>query len=452
MKKATFLLLIVFVLGGVYLSRSAGSALTTAPEPAPTATGGVAGEGERGAPSGESQPKTLEPANETRDSQQAPDETQKRNLQTQLQGLKIKAAALLPGGTRTAERTKLITDLNDLEKLLNGVGPDNKRALDSIQTKLNGLQMTQERLSRPAGDPTPDVEAVNKRKNDLFGKIAELEKNANSLRQTEPKSEEKNKLANDIGQLRLDVEKADPADLKNLSDLEKKYNENSQSYQRLKNEQSPSSSWLEWIIYGLVGLVILGGIGTLGYFWWKSRQHEEFAQLGKFEGLKAGHRDLSRKIGEIEKVVTNLSQQAAQQKSEISLLKQNLANRAVNASAPAAFSPPVQREQPRFPVSVEDYVARSGQNQPVRFDYKESMLVPDAEGTGGMLLVRDDGQLFLVPSFKFFQTGNDYSTYLSEYFDCARPVAGTVWIRQPATVTAQDGGWQIAQKGDIEVR
>lgn len=439
MKKATFLLLIVFVLGGAFLSRSAGSASTTAPEPAPTATTGDA--------SGESQP----PVNETRDSQQAPDETQKKNLQAQLQGLKNKAAALLPGGTRAGERTKLITDINDLEKQLNGVGPDNKRVLESIQTKLAGLQMTQERLSRPAGDATPDIDAINKRRGDLLTKIAELEKNANLLPQEGPKIEERNKLVNDIGQLRLDAEKADASDPKNFDPLFKKYTELLNTYTGLKAVQPQSSSWLEWLIYGIVGLVILGGLGALGFFWWKSRERDEAAQLGKFEGLKAGHRDLSRKITEIEKVVTNLSQQVAQQKSEISVLKQGLA-KPVNASAPEAFSPPVQREQPRFPVSVEDYVARSGQNQPVRFDYKEGMLVPDAEGTGGMLLVKDDGQLFLVPSFRFFQTGNDYSTYLSEYFDCARPVAGTVWVRQPATVNARDGGWHLATKGDIEVR
>jgi hypothetical protein len=58
----------------------------------------------------------------------------------------------------------------------------------------------------------------------------------------------------------------------------------------------------------------------------------------------------------------------------------------------------------------------------------------------------------LVPSLTFFSTKAEYTTYFERYFSCAKPMGGTVWIRQPATVSRTDGGWQLASMGELEVR
>jgi hypothetical protein len=83
------------------------------------------------------------------------------------------------------------------------------------------------------------------------------------------------------------------------------------------------------------------------------------------------------------------------------------------------------------------------------------MLVQDAEQEGGLLVVRDDasdGLLYLVPSFGFFQTKSDYTNYFERYYACTRPAGGNVWIRQPATVNPVNGGWQLANQGELEIR
>ncbi len=84
------------------------------------------------------------------------------------------------------------------------------------------------------------------------------------------------------------------------------------------------------------------------------------------------------------------------------------------------------------------------------------MLVEDGDNEGNLLVVRDDStpvnSLYLVPSLGFFHTKSDYTSYFENYYACARPTGGSVWIRQPATVNRVNGGWQLAQPGELEVR
>ena len=124
-----------------------------------------------------------------------------------------------------------------------------------------------------------------------------------------------------------------------------------------------------------------------------------------------------------------------------------------------AFAPPpppvdvYQPPPPRFPVSVEDYLAKQGAGAvAVKYDYKEGMLVQDSGNEGGLLVVQDGGRSFLVPSFGFFQTKSDFTTYFERYYACDRPMGGNVWIKQPASVRSADGGWRLESQGELEVR
>ena len=67
----------------------------------------------------------------------------------------------------------------------------------------------------------------------------------------------------------------------------------------------------------------------------------------------------------------------------------------------------------------------------------------DSDGRDGLLMVPRVGQ---------FQTRQDFHTYFGKYYDCQYPTAGDVWIVSPAIVSTVPGGWQLREKGVLEVR
>ena len=131
----------------------------------------------------------------------------------------------------------------------------------------------------------------------------------------------------------------------------------------------------------------------------------------------------------------------------------------VTAQAFTSFDEPVERDEPVFPISIGDYLTkmRSSSNI-VRPDFQNDILVSDPGGTGELVLIRDatmpdDLQpLFVVPRATQFQTKQDFYTYYQKYYECARPSAGDVWIIDPAVVSKVSGGWQLREKGVLEVR
>jgi peptidoglycan hydrolase CwlO-like protein len=344
---------------------------------------------------GDSRPtKSVTPLPEANDSYLVSIRNQKKNVLEQISTIEDKAKSLKKGGSRDSLRIELLEDIRNA-----------KADLENPKTT--------------------DIELINR----IAGRIKDFE----TLYQ---------QLAVTPGRSGID---GDPA--LNASPAPAP----SQTPQKsaVEEQDKPYSFW-DWLMIGAIGLIVSGAIGTGIYFLFRSRAQEKARIQSSLNGLRARDSELSTKIEDFKKVITDLSQQVAQQKSDISRLKQGLASQPVYVPEPVA--PAYPKEQPRFPVAVEDYLAKITESRPVRFDYKEAMLVPDTENSGGMILVKDDGQIYLIPSFKFFQTKNDYSNYLERYFDCARPMAGTVWIRQPATVTKSGSGWQVVTKGDLEVR
>jgi hypothetical protein len=214
--------------------------------------------------------------------------------------------------------------------------------------------------------------------------------------------------------------------------------------------------WLKWGLIALATILILAGIVLAYGFIRNNRAREREKIAANFSGLSKQQKAFSERIRQLEEVSKNLSQQIAQQKSELSGLQQ-MSRKAPYAPPPppmSNYSQPVEVSQ--FPVMVDDYLARvKSRAIPVKYDYKERMLVEDKENEGNLLVVRDDSEenaLYLVPSFGFFQKKSDYTTYFENYYACARPVSGSIWIRQPAMVNRVNGGWQLEQLGELEVR
>lgn len=115
------------------------------------------------------------------------------------------------------------------------------------------------------------------------------------------------------------------------------------------------------------------------------------------------------------------------------------------------------KEEPDFPVSAVDYLGKMDRFATVvRPDFQNGILVNDPDGTGELVLIRDSRDetqpLFVVPSATQFQTKQDFYTYYQKYYDCNRPSAGDVWIIGPAVVERVAGGWQLREKGMLEIR
>jgi len=112
----------------------------------------------------------------------------------------------------------------------------------------------------------------------------------------------------------------------------------------------------------------------------------------------------------------------------------------------------------KFPTSVADFLTSQKQTRLVRPDFQNGFLVADTGSTGEFLLIRDSltpnqrRTLFLIPRLTQLQTKQEFYAYYENYYDCARPSTGDVWIIDPAIVSPVKGGWQLSKKGVLEVR
>jgi hypothetical protein len=116
-----------------------------------------------------------------------------------------------------------------------------------------------------------------------------------------------------------------------------------------------------------------------------------------------------------------------------------------------------QKDEPEFPVAAVDYLGKMNRfANVVRPDFQNGILVNDPDGDGELVLIRDSRDetqpLFVVPRATQFQTKQDFYTYYQKYYDCVRPTAGDVWIIGPAVVEKVAGGWQLREKGMLEIR
>ena len=174
----------------------------------------------------------------------------------------------------------------------------------------------------------------------------------------------------------------------------------------------------------------------------------------KLSALSSAHAEMSSRLTQLDTEVRSLAR----------LVRESLATRrsdgnpsysGFNYQSHVQDVPP--KEEPEFPVSAVDYLGKMNRfANVVRPDFQNGILVNDPDGTGELVLIRDsrdDTQpLFVVPSLTQFQTKQDFYTYYQKYYECVRPSAGDVWIIGPAVVERVAGGWQLREKGMLEIR
>lgn len=226
--------------------------------------------------------------------------------------------------------------------------------------------------------------------------------------------------------------------------------------------------WLQYALVALAGVMVLVAAGYFinqGLKGVRARTDARFASIADLQGKLAGR--LEKSVAELGQKVDALS---TQQQGDIKTINDKLnalwANIEALRKAMAQNPPggggnyheqaaPPKEEQP-FPVSAEEYLfkARRGA-QVVKSDMFKGILVNDPEGTGELVLVEDPnvpgGLLYVIPRTGSFKTRQEFS-YYEKYYDCHRLTAGTVWIVEPAVVNRVNGGWELKDKGLLEIR
>src|ERR1043165_2103547 len=240
------------------------------------------------------------------------------------------------------------------------------------------------------------------------------------------------------------------------------------------DDQNNSWIWDKLILLlqgigGLLALVLLGS--TVNYLWnrsWKTlesnvgqlvKAHVAAARDGqpdytpKLSSLASTQADINSKLSELDTEVRSLAR----------LLRDSLGRRpdrnpSSGASTYQSYAEDVSpKDEPEFPVSAVDYLGKMNRfANVVRPDFQNGILVNAPDGDGELVLIRDsrdDTQpLFVIPRATQFHTKQDFYTYYQKYYDCVRPTAGDVWIIGPAVVEKVTGGWQLREKGMLEVR
>ena len=205
----------------------------------------------------------------------------------------------------------------------------------------------------------------------------------------------------------------------------------------------------------------------------QSQQHLEH-RLGKATATQASvtreaQKDILDKLSSLSSAQSDTNSRLHDVHTEIRTLARLVRESSVSrgdgrsyASLAASYSyndPAPPKEEPEFPVSAFDYLDKMTRySNVVKPDFQNGILINDPDGTGELMLIRDSRvpdetqPLFVVPRHAQFQTKQDFYTYYEKYYDCVRPGAGDVWIIDPAVVEKVSGGWQLREKGVLEIR
>lgn len=229
---------------------------------------------------------------------------------------------------------------------------------------------------------------------------------------------------------------------------------------------------LLWALYGMAGILLLVLIAVAFTFLWKSAWRTVEKNISsvvsahvsavrdaqpdyeqRLSTLSSTQREINNRLTELDTEVRSLAR----------LVRESLANRNDRRSLPLNYQPQFEdfigNEEPEFPVSAVDYLGKMDRYaNVVRPDFQNGILVNDPDGRGELVLIRDSRSfddnrpLFVVPRATQFQTKQDFYTYYQKYYNCDKPSAGDVWIIGPAVVEKVAGGWQLREKGMLEVR
>jgi peptidoglycan hydrolase CwlO-like protein len=217
-------------------------------------------------------------------------------------------------------------------------------------------------------------------------------------------------------------------------------------------ENSEGSGFWTTIIMSLVGLVILGGLGFLLYFIFDSIKRRKTDVDQRINAVRSKQSQNSGEIESLKQTVNTLTGQVSQQQQSISSLKRKLGE-------VDNFAPPVQQSytpsqpKPEFPVMAEEYLAKNrSQSAVATVDSFTGNLIEDSSGSGEFCLIRSGNSTLAVPSVARFSTRSEYLNFYQNYYDFDRPAGGDIWIKSPAKVQKTESGWQLVEKGELEVR
>ncbi len=109
---------------------------------------------------------------------------------------------------------------------------------------------------------------------------------------------------------------------------------------------------------------------------------------------------------------------------------------------------------PSFPSSVAHYLKRTkaANKLNVTFDYESELFVPVEDGE--FVLIRNSNEILqsiVLPRSARFATSRDFYEFYQDYYHCAKPGTGEVYIIQPAAVAQVTDGWKFQATGILEV-
>jgi hypothetical protein len=222
------------------------------------------------------------------------------------------------------------------------------------------------------------------------------------------------------------------------------------------------------VVGGLVALVLLASV--VSYLWKRAWKTVEFnvgqVVAAHVSASREAQPDYAPKLSSLSSAQTEMSSRLTELDTEVRslarLVRESLATRRPDPSYggfnyQSRVEEVAPKDEPEFPVSAVDYLGKMNRfANVVRPDFQNGILVNDPDGNGELVLIRDSRDetqsLFVVPRATQFQTKQDFYTYYQKYYDCVRPSAGDVWIIGPAVVEKVAGGWQLREKGMLEIR
>jgi hypothetical protein len=108
---------------------------------------------------------------------------------------------------------------------------------------------------------------------------------------------------------------------------------------------------------------------------------------------------------------------------------------------------------PSFPASVAHYLkkTRAASKRIVTFDYESGLFVQVDDGEFVLVNHGDDTTSILLPRSTRFTATRDFYEFYQDYYHCAKPGIGEVYIVEPADVSQVETGWRFQTPGILEV-
>jgi hypothetical protein len=108
---------------------------------------------------------------------------------------------------------------------------------------------------------------------------------------------------------------------------------------------------------------------------------------------------------------------------------------------------------PSFPASVAHYLRRTkaANKQIVTFDYESGLFAPVDDGEFVLVSNGEDTRPIVLPRSARLATKRDFYEFYQDYYHCAKPGTGEVYVVRPADVVEVENGWRFQTPGVLEV-